>query len=132
MNNEQLPKESIEIARYLVECAQASNPEPQTYSDVCRVMKSRHKRSHTPQELGSYLDPINKTSYSRASVLLSVLVVNKETRIPGSGFFVLAAYLHGDQSLLDSDSWKIFYNEEIKRVYESARNGKLNFFKDEK
>ena len=130
MNNElaSLSKESIEIARYLVECAQ--DKKIQTYGKVHEEMKSRHKHTYFVVELSRYLDEINRVSHRYASVLLSVLVVNKDTEIPGGGFFDLAAELYDKPHLSKPD--KGFFDKECERVYESARNKELNFFTDEK
>ena len=132
MNNElaSLSKESIEIARYLVECAQ--HKKIQTYGEVHEKMKSRHKHTYFVVELSRYLDKINKVSYPRTGVLLSVLVVNQDTDRPGDGFFTLAAELRQEPHLLNPNSWEKFFDDECKRVYESALNKKLNFFTDEK
>ena len=132
MNNELagLSKESIEIARYLVKLAKLK--EVKTYGKVREKMESDHGHTYSTIELRHYLDEINKVSYPCACVLLSVLVVNKQKRIPGEGFFSLAAKLRKEPDLLDPDSWESFFNKECERVYESARNKKLNFFTDEK
>ena len=132
MDNElaNLSKESIEIARYLVKCAQHQRIE--TYGDVCTEMGISHGHTYSAKELKYYLDEINHVSYLCASVLLSVLVVNKDTGRPGSGFFALATRLRQEHCLLDPGSWENFFNEECERVYKSARNKKLNFFTDEK
>ena len=133
MNNElvNLSKESIEIASYLAKRAQ-QHQKAETYGDVCMAMKLSHEHTYSAVDLSRYLDEINKVSYPRASVLLSVLVVNQETKIPGKGFFDLAAKLRQEPGLLDPASWESFFNEECERVYKSALNKELNFFTDDK
>ena len=128
-NSPSFSEKTSKIAEYLVECAKKGKPYGvQSYGDVCEAIKERHgdSHSHRPQGLSRYLDAINKISYPRASVLLSVLVINKRKKRPGDGFFPLAAELRQETHLSNPKLWKGFFNEECERVYKAARARKLD------
>ena len=68
--------------------------------------------------LPSVLDGINRVEHEDGKPLLSALVVNKRKRIPGLGFFGLAATLFLLSEDATDEERKLFHKVELHSVYE--------------
>ena len=72
--------------------------------------------NHWQKKTGQILDDINQYEFEHGRPLLSAVVVNKMTGIPGDGFFKLAMRLEKylPNSHIDK---KIFWEQELNEVY---------------
>ena len=93
-----------------------------SYGDLCEDVGIPRK---CVVESFWYLDQINKGSSEIASVLLSVLVVRQDDKIPGNGFFDKAEYRWGNKFNPEKQSRGEFFRAECRQVYETVRTGKL-------
>ena len=97
----------IEITARLRQMA-AAGDSPIAYSDLGSSLSP----PIIPVNLSEFLDAINRSEHRAGRGLLSTLVVNKETGIPGDGFFGLAEELGRD--ITDR---RHCWENELRRVY---------------
>ena len=82
-----------------------------TYGQLAPIADSE------PMVIGQeHLDAISRAEVSEGRPMLSAVVVNAKTGLPGPGFFKLAAEL-GRMANVDSDIW--FWKRERDAVYEA-------------
>ena len=98
MNNKLL----YDIAKVLVEVAQ--NNEIITYNKVSKKLNNQI----IPRNLGNPIGELSKIAYELGLPLISVLVVNQDTGIPGDGFYKLFSELKG---VSESEAIKSFQQE---------------------
>ena len=65
------------------------------------------------REIGQMLDAINRVEHDAGRPLLSAVVVQTETNMPGEGFFPMAERLGYEVG----DDWQAFWAQEVARVY---------------
>lgn len=71
-----------------------------------------------PNHLGHFLEQVSARAADRDEPLWSALVVSKVSRLPSSGFYVLARRLRDEYASLDDEEvWK----REQRRCYDAAR-----------
>jgi len=70
-------------------------------------------------QLANMLDDINREEDKKGGPMLSVVVVKKDSRRPGKGFFELARELGRQAPDVDDET---FFVTELKRVYEYCRS----------
>lgn len=102
----------VAIARsYLIDVAKASATT--TYGEVGKLIDL------IPRSVGlAILEPISRYEQRDGRPMLTALVVNAETRIPGITFFDLAR----EYGRLTNQSEVEFWHEECTRVYEYWRS----------
>lgn len=96
-----------DIAKILVEVAQ--DHEVITYSHVCEKIGNQI----TPINLGNFIGELSEVSYKLRLPLISVLVVNQDTGVPGDGFYKLMSQLKGISELQAMKS----FQQEMKDAY---------------
>lgn len=113
-----LRAQSYAIATQLVLCAKAGRTI--SYGEVGRPI------GIDARSVSQYLDEINDLTNERFGVLLSILVVNKNTSRPSADFYRKAKKQWGKNvDPADRASCKKFFDEECERIYKMARDGKL-------
>ncbi|WP_143021593.1 hypothetical protein [Paenibacillus sp. OK060] len=98
----------------------ASKGEVCTYSDISRYLKLQFDLEEEPMSisLAGLLGDISVEENKQENPLLSVVVVNKETKIPGDGFFKLAKDLGlYDGSLINREQKDAFYISELNKAH---------------
>ncbi|WP_338593203.1 hypothetical protein V6669_09430 [Paenibacillus sp. Y5S-9] len=98
----------------------ASNNEVCTYTDIARYLKLQFDLNEDPisKSLAGLLGDISVDENKQGHPMLSVIVVNQETKIPGDGFFKLAKDLGLYEGLLNNIEQKdAFYISELKKVH---------------
>lgn len=112
-----------EIAIILVDVANKNNVI--TYNQLSKRLGNQI----TPLNLGQPIGELSKISYEIGLPLISVLVVNQDTHIPGDGFYRLYAELNG---ISEIDAMNDFQNETV-RAHECDEWDKLlEFFSGNK
>jgi Predicted restriction endonuclease len=94
-----------EIALILVDVANKNNVI--TYNQLSKRLGNQI----TPLNLGQPIGELSKVSYEIGLPLISVLVVNQDTHIPGDGFYRLYSELNG---ISEIDAMNDFQNEIIR------------------
>ena len=98
-----------EVTRILEEMARNKKP-PVFYSDLSV------KIAVAAQSMGGVLEPISKESYDKKKVLLSVLVVRKDSGLPGDEFFEQARRWG---AMKEDELPQRFFRQELERVYKA-------------
>lgn len=91
------------------------------YSDVSDYLKIQFGINIEPisTAMANLLGDISESEFNKGDPLLSVVVVNKETKTPGDGFFKLAKDLGLFNGSLKNKAEKdAFFIAELKRVHE--------------
>ena len=88
------------------------------YGDLSEVIEL-HPRS---SRFHSILDTISRHEHNRGRPLLSALAVARGYRIPGSGFFDMAANLGKHDFGGDSTAHVVFWADEVQRLWDYWRN----------
>ena len=110
------------IAEYLVELAK-KGIDRTTYTDIGEI-EEVDLPANSP-ELFRYLGTISWVTYHNEEVFLSVLVAREDEKIPGNGFFKMVAAFR-ERPYKESTNDEVFIDE-LKRVHEAAKEGKLDF-----
>lgn len=98
----------------------ASKREVCTYTDIARYLKQQFDLNEDPmsKSLAGLLGDISVDENEQGNPLLSVIVVNKETKIPGDRFFKLAKDLGLYQGSLNNREQKdLFYISELNNAH---------------
>jgi len=103
------------ILRRLLTAAKNHEP-PLHYSEVFNIMGLK-SGNYAAAEAGRLLDEINQHAHKQGEPLLSALVVNSNTGIPGEGFFKLAADLGRLESNALSPRKREFWKKEVQAIY---------------
>ncbi|MBA7631262.1 hypothetical protein ES703_38792 [subsurface metagenome] len=86
-----------------------------TYAEVGKLANLSMVNPHHRTELADTLDEINREERENGGPMLSVVVVQKDSKRPGRGFFVLARDLQRQAPDIDDET---FFVGELNRVYE--------------
>jgi len=84
------------------------------YSEIAHLARLDMSIPHDRERLGAILDEINREELKQGHPMLSAIVVQKNTNLPGQGFFTLAQSL---DLFVGSDKDK-FYIKELKKVHD--------------
>jgi len=100
---------ALDIRQKLIESA--SNKRKLYYSDIAIVGDDRHMNG-----LSDILSKISRYEHKNGRPLLSAIVVQKESDLPGTGFFLLCDSLKTTQSLeeMQSDCFDFWGKEDNK------------------
>ena len=95
----------------------ARDKQPITYGEeIAKIMGLPPSGDHMARETGEILGEISEYEHLHGRPLLSAVVVGKDTRIPGKGFFTLARELGKLQEGMDERS---FWERELEEVYDT-------------
>ena len=107
-----------EIYKLLIELAK--NKKFITYGKLAEKfnidLRNVYEREHKFDEI---LDEINKHEYDNKRPLLTVIITNKDTKMPGKGFFRVAKE-YGLKKEGQTD--EMFFIEEVNRVFDYWRD----------
>lgn len=98
----------------------AAKREVCTYSDISQYLKAQFNLNEDPISisLAGLLGDISEYEHKQGDPLLSVVVVNKETKVPGDGFFKLAKELGlYEGSLTNKEQKDEFFIFELNRAH---------------
>ncbi len=90
-----------------------------TYSDLANAITSIHFEPHD-FAMNHLLDEISKEEDAAGRGILSALVVLKDERVPGEGFWATAR----DIGRIFTDKW-VFWAEEVRRVMAECKKHPL-------
>lgn len=90
-----------------------------TYSELAAAIKSIHLEPHH-FEMNRLLDQISKEEDAAGRGIITALVVLKDERVPGEGFWATAR----DIGRVWTDKW-VFWAEEVKRVMKECKTHPL-------
>lgn len=85
-----------------------------TYSEIAPLINLDMSRQNDRNEIGWILGEISEYEHGKIRPMLSAIVVRKERRYPGPGFFRLAQEL----GVYDGSDDLTFFVEELRRVHE--------------
>jgi hypothetical protein len=88
-----------------------------TYGILMPLLGLRHPITPDRHKLEGWLGHISECEHQQGRPLLSVLVVNRDTRLPSAGFFTLARQLGRFTGPNTPEAKKTFAEEETRRVY---------------
>ena len=105
---------ALDIRQKLIESA--SNEKKLYYNDIAILGDDRHMNG-----LSDILSKISRYEHKNGRPLLSAIVVQKESNLPGIGFFLLCDSLRTIQSLeeMQSDCFAFWSEEENKQKYQA-------------
>jgi hypothetical protein len=92
-----------------------------TYKDIAKIMNLKDRGQHMGKETGHLLGEISEDEHNQTPErpMLSALVVNANTGIPGDGFFVLARQLGRLKENATKEQQKEFWANELKQIYDT-------------
>lgn len=90
-----------------------------TYEEVGKLANLSLANPDHRNKLADILDEINREEHGKGGPLLSVVVVKKDGKRPGRGFFVLAQDLKRQAPDVDDET---FFVSELKNVYEYCKS----------
>ena len=103
------------VYQRLVEIARKNGP-PIGYGEIFDIM-GLERGNHAANQAGRLLDDINQHAHLLGKPMLSALVVNQQTHMPGGGFYGLAVRF-GKLPANSTDQQKAeFWKKELARVY---------------
>ena len=89
------------------------------YSIVFDLMKLK-PGNYAASEAGHMLGEISERMHSEGKPMLSAVVVNQQTGMPGDGFFVLASMLEKLSSDATAEQREAFWKRGLKAVYSTS------------
>lgn len=90
------------------------------YSDLARIFRERYHYDLPAQYWGKPTGALSGICMENGLPPLSAVVINQDTRMPGSGFFDFAGrHLRG--APVPERDWESFWQEQLQRVYECER-----------
>jgi hypothetical protein len=109
-----LDSETLDIRQKLIEAA--ADRKRLYYSDISLLGDDRHMNA-----LSDILSKISRYEYKNGRPVLSSIVVQKESDLPGAGFYLLCDSLKTTQKLEEMQSFcfDFWSNEENRRKYQT-------------
>jgi len=90
-----------------------------TYEELGKLANLSMANPDHRNQLADILDEINRDEHKNEGPMLSVVVVKKDSKRPGKGFFVLAKGLKRQAPDVDDET---FFVSELRRVYEYCKS----------
>lgn len=84
------------------------------YSDIAPLLGIETGNEYFGAQVGRVLDRVNRREFAENRPLLSAVVVSKETKWPGNGYYGCAKDIRRYSGKSDEDAWV----EELQRVYD--------------
>ena len=103
------------VLELLLSLARDRRP-PVNYDTIFKLMRLKGG-NYAAGEAGHFLGEISERMHLQGEPMLSALVVNKATRIPGDGFFELARSLGKLEANASVQEQRQFWQREIEAVY---------------
>ena len=116
----ELKEDRLVITEYLIKLAKEEGG-PTTYEETSGIIGLNPNN----RVLFTHLGALSWVTHRNEDAFLSVLVARKDEKVPGDGFFKLVAGLREIPYKASTDD-EVFINE-IKRVYQFAKEGKFDF-----
>ena len=92
---------------------------PILYGEVFKLMGLK-AGNHAAAEAGHLLGEISERCHLQGEPMLSALVVNKDTGIPGEGFYTLAKSLGKLEQNAPLPRLKEFWQSELRSIYSTS------------